>query len=208
MNEYEDFLRGLPALIDGLATHGHVVCDDFLSPAQTAALRDEGAQRLAGGEFHRAGVGRAEQQAVRDEIRGDSVRWLDPQRRAPAEQAYWQRIEALQAALNRELFLGIREGEFHYAHYPVGGFYKRHLDRFRDDDARVVSVVCYLNEGWQDADGGQLRLWLEAGEDAPQLDIAPRGGRLVLFMADRFWHAVLPATQPRWSVTGWLRRAG
>jgi SM-20-related protein len=32
------------------------------------------------------------------------------------------------------------------------------------------------------------------------------GARLALFLADAFIHEVLPATQPRWSLTGWFRR--
>lgn len=201
------FEQALPSYIDRLAEDGWVVVDDFLNPAQIRALRDEGARRLEAGEFHRAGVGRAQQQSVRDDIRSDAVRWLDPQQHQPAEQPYWQQIEQLQAALNAHLFLGIREGEFHYAHYPAGGFYQRHLDRFRDNDARVISCVLYLNEDWQEGDGGQLRLWLDAEGSREYRDIVPLGGRLVLFRSERFWHAVQPATRPRWSVTGWLRRA-
>lgn len=202
-----DLVSRIPAIIDSLAEHGWVVIDDFLSPPEVAALRAEGQRRQAAGEFHRASVGRAEQQSVRDDIRSDAVRWLDPHDRQPAELPYWAGIEALQQALNQQLFLGIREGEFHYASYPAGGFYQRHLDRFRDNDARVISCVCYLNKDWQDADGGRLRLWLDEAGQADHRDIAPLGGRLVLFRSERFWHAVQPASRPRWSVTGWLRRA-
>lgn len=42
---------------------------------------------------------------------------------------------------------------------PTGAFYRRHLDRFRDDDRRMVSAVLYLNEDWQPQDGGQLRMF-------------------------------------------------
>jgi SM-20-related protein len=211
-----DFTARIPALIDTLAAQGWVVCDHFLSDTEALALRDEGMRRCAAGEFHRAGVGRSAAQTVRDDIRGDEVRWLDPQVRSKAEQPYWTRIETLQAALNRELFLGIREGEFHYAHYPAGAFYQRHLDRFRDDDKRVISAVCYLNADWNDTHGGHLRFWPDANtpiqplerhdEHGRYLDILPALGRLILFRADRFWHAVQPATQERWSVTGWMRR--
>ncbi|MGQ5521720.1 2OG-Fe(II) oxygenase [Chitinimonas sp. PSY-7] len=197
----------LPAIIDALAEQGWVVVDGFLTPAQITALRVEGERRYAAGEFHRAGIGRATQQQIRDDIRSDAVRWLDPIDRQPAELPYWANIEALQTELNRSLYLGIHEGEFHYAHYPAGGFYQRHLDRFRDNSARVISCVFYLNEDWQDTDGGHLRLWLDAEGQAEYRDIAPQAGRLVLFTSERFWHAVQPATRPRWSVTGWLRRA-
>lgn len=196
----------IPTLIDALAERGWVVLDDFLPPSAIAALRDEATNRLGAGQFHRAGVGRSEGLAVRDGVRGDSVRWLDASAPSPAELPYWEAITQLQEAFNRELFLGIREGEFHYAHYPEGGFYKRHIDRFRDDDARTVSVVLYLNEGWQPGNGGELRIWTEPEEPAHYVDITPQGGRLVLFLSERFWHEVLPAQCPRWSLTGWMRR--
>lgn len=206
LDDNDLFLSRLPKLIDTLAEYGWVVCDDFLTADEAAALRIDGRLRHVQGDFHRAGVGRADGKAVRDDVRGDDVLWLDPSARSEAEQIYWQRIEALQTALNRELFLGIREGEFHYAHYPVGAFYQRHLDRFRDDDARVISVVCYLNSDWQDDQGGHLRLWLDGEGKEVHVDVAPRAGRLVLFRSERFWHAVQPAKRPRWSVTGWMRR--
>jgi SM-20-related protein len=207
MTALQAFEARLPSIIDALATQGWVVVNDFLTSTITAGLLAEGKVRQAEGRFHRASVGRAQGQAVRDEIRGDHVLWLDPAQPSSAEACYWAQIEALQQALNEALYLGIREGEFHYAHYPVGAFYKRHIDRFRDDDARVVSTVCYLNENWQTGDGGQIRLWLEGNGEGPYEDILPQAGRLVLFMADRFWHEVLPATRERWSLTGWLRRA-
>jgi SM-20-related protein len=207
MNPIDNLSARLPFIIDALADRGWVVVDDFLTPAIAAGLLAEGKARQEEGRFHRASVGRAQGQAVRDDIRGDHVLWLDPAQQSAVETCYWAQIEALRQALNEALFLGIREGEFHYAHYPVGTFYKRHIDRFRDDDARVVSAVCYLNENWQAGDGGQIRLWLEGNGEGPHEDILPQAGRLVLFMADRFWHEVLPATRERWSLTGWLRRA-
>ena len=206
MNPGETLVARLPTIVDALAAHGWVVVDDFLTPTLAKTLLAEGRAREAQGAFHRASVGRAQGQAVRDDIRGDHVLWLDPAQPSSAEACYWAQIETLRLALNAALYLGIREGEFHYAHYPVGAFYRRHIDRFRDDDARVVSAVCYLNENWQTADGGQIRLWLEGNGEGAFEDILPQAGRLVLFMADRFWHEVLPATRERWSLTGWLRR--
>jgi SM-20-related protein len=192
--------------LDTLADQGWVVMDDFLSVDEALALQHYAAAREAAGDFHRAGVGRGAGLAVREDVRGDTVRWLDESSLAPPETVYWSRIEAVRAALNRQLYLGLRRGEYHYAHYPVGTGYQRHLDRFRDHDARTVSAVCYLNADWQQAEGGALRLWLDADPNGPFEDISPCAGRLVLFLSDRFWHAVLPATRPRWSLTGWMRR--
>lgn len=166
-------------------------------------LRAEGERRRAAGGFARAGIGRSSERRTYDAIRSDDVLWLDEQAAQAAEAPYWAGMQVLRQALNRELFLGLRSSEFHYAHYPVGGFYKRHLDRFQDSDSRVLSCVLYLNEGWQETDGGQLRIW--TGEDA-WLDVVPCGGRLVTFLSGQFWHEVQAAQRERWSLTGWMRR--
>ena len=87
--------------------------------------------------------------------------------------------------------------------YPPGATYGRHRDRFRDDYARVLSCVLYLNEGWQPGDGGALRLHLDDGD---ALDVAPVGGTLVAFMSESFDHEVPPAKRTRIALTGWFRR--
>ena len=66
----------------------------------------------------------------------------------------------------------------------------------------MISVVLYLNEGWTDADGGQLRLHLAGG---PR-DVLPELGTFVIFRSDTVPHEVLPAARPRYSLTGWYRR--
>jgi len=113
----------------------------------------------------------------------------------------------LREQLDRELFLGLRELEAHYALYPPGARYARHRDRFRDDDARVLSAVLYLNDDWNEADGGALRLYFDTGVSTPYRDIAPHAGTLVLFLSAEFDHEVLPATRERLSVAAWFRRA-
>jgi hypothetical protein len=86
---------------------------------------------------------------------------------------------------------------------PPRASYRRHRDRFHDDDERVLSCALYLNESWADADGGALRIYLDGGAAR---DILPVGGTLVCFLSDRFEHKVLPATHERLALTGWLRR--
>jgi SM-20-related protein len=105
--------------------------------------------------------------------------------------------------LNRELMLGLVECESHYAVYPPGAGYTRHLDRLRDSDARVVSAVFYLNEAWRAADGGALRLYLADGSSR---DILPHAGTLLLFLSAQFEHEVLPATRERMSIACWMRQ--
>src|SRR2546421_26403 len=75
--------------------------------------------------------------------------------------------------------------------------------RFRDDDARMLSCVLYLNDAWTAADGGALRIYLSPTDVC---DVLPVGGTLVCFLSDRYEHEVLPATRERLAITGWFRR--
>ena len=111
-------------------------------------------------------------------------------------------LEALRIAINSTTYAGLFDLECHYAIYPPGARYRRHSDCLRDDDARVLSVVLYLNEDWRPADGGELMLYVGDGA----LLVSPAGGTLVAFLSSQFEHEVLPATRERCSLTGWFRR--
>src|SRR5690606_22858277 len=113
---------------------------------------------------------------------------------------YLNKLEALSHTLKEALFLSLKDYEVHMTIYPEGAFYKRHLDQFNRDDHRRLSAICYLNESWEESDGGQLRLYLPEGAR----DILPVAGRLVCFRSDQIEHEVLPANRPRLSLTGWL----
>lgn len=193
----------LDEIVAALAEPGWCVVPDFLSAAETASLRSECLAAQTHGDFHRAGVGRGTAE-VRSEIRGDQVLWVDEAHAGPALQDTLAKLEALRLAVNQHLFLGLFDVELHFAIYPPGAGYRRHLDRFQDDDRRTLTVILYLNENWTDADGGLLRFWPDASENA--LEIKPAGGTLVTFLSDRFWHEVAPARKTRLSLTGWFRR--
>jgi len=115
---------------------------------------------------------------------------------------FLETMDQLRLHLNRTLYLGLYETENHFAMYPPGSFYRRHIDRFRDDDRRVVSSILYLNEQWLPQHGGALRLLLKDGPT----DVDPVANRLVLFMSDQVEHEVLVTHAQRLSLTGWFRR--
>lgn len=190
-------------IVASLADPGWRVVPAFLSEEETAALRAECQQAHAAGAFHPAGVGSG-QAALRTDIRGDHVLWVEQHLAGPALKATLEKLESLRQAVNQGLFLGLFDVELHFAIYPPGSFYQRHLDRFRDDDRRALTVILYLNDNWSPEDGGVLRLWPDANGEP--LEIAPRGGTLVTFLSERFWHEVLPARRNRLSLTGWFRR--
>ncbi len=149
-----------------------------------------------------AAVGPAGEELVIPSIRGDYTRWLDDCPPTEAGAAFLQIMDGLRSTLNRSLFVGLDSFETHYALYPPGAGYRKHLDRFKGNPLRQVSVVAYLNQAWQPGDGGELRLHLDEGAH----DVAPRGGTLAVFMSDSIVHEVLAANRDRASLVGWFRR--
>ena len=192
--------RGLGFLLEGILADGIAVRDRFLSPAEVRALACCAEARRARGAFAAARIG-AERTLERRDIRGDFTCWLEPPVFEPEAQLL-ATLEELRLELNRGATLGLFDLEMHYARYPPGAGYARHVDRPQKRNARLISLVLYLNEDWGPHDGGALRCF-EGGKVLR--DIEPVGGRLVAFITDGREHEVLPARRPRLSATGWFR---
>ncbi|MBV7567166.1 2OG-Fe(II) oxygenase [Pseudomonas sp. PDM27] len=191
-------------IVDDLAEHGWSQQNIFLPQDLTRALAAECRKRAAEGELAPAAVGRGPFSEIREGIRGDHIQWIDPGQ-AEACDSYLSLMDSLREAINRGLFLGLEDFESHFAMYPPGAFYLKHVDRFRDDDRRMVSAVVYLNDAWLPEHGGQLRMYLDNDR---VYDVQPTGGCLVVFLSGEVPHEVLPATRDRLSLTGWFRRRG
>ncbi len=200
-------------IIDSIAGEGYGVLDNFLTADDVSALAGQLRHRRAEGQFRTAGIGQG-QATIETRIRGDEILWLDEKKATPEETAFLTRIDAFRQYVNQTCYMGLQDAEFHYALYPPGTFYKRHLDQFRTgarpgDAQRKLSVICYLNTDWTEADGGQLAIYLPDDETGTERTVAiePLGGRLVCFESGRLEHEVKPATRERLSLTGWLRTA-
>ncbi|NUU37975.1 2OG-Fe(II) oxygenase [Pseudomonas sp. C2B4] len=191
-------------IVDDLAANGWSQQNIFLPLDLTRALAAECRKRAGEGELAPAAVGRGPSSEIREGIRGDHIQWIEPGQGEACDN-YLQLMDSLREAINRDLFLGLEDFESHFAMYPPGAFYLKHVDRFRDDDRRTVSAVVYLNDAWLPEHGGQLRMYLD--EDR-QYDVVPTGGCLVVFLSGDVPHEVLPATRERLSLTGWFRRRG
>lgn len=184
-----------------LRDKGYAIIDDALPPQLAAALRQTSADQLEH-NAHAAGVGRRQDHAVDQNIRGDYISWLSPDDTASA--AYLSLMDSLRLTLNEALFLGLFSYEAHYACYPAGAFYRTHLDAFKGARSRLLSTVYYLNENWPDSAGGELKLYAEDG--ITQIEtIQPLFNRLVVFLSEEFPHEVSPATRPRYSIAGWFK---
>jgi SM-20-related protein len=188
------------SIADNLAEHGYAIANQFLSQKEVDEINSLPAFQHSQEKFKKAGVGRNADLQINEAIRGDYIQWIDKKSAAAPLVSYLDRIHELIEFLNQTLFLSLKDFEVHMTVYPIGSYYKRHLDQFKKDDHRKLSVLCYLNEHWTEDDGGQLRMFLPD----TNLDILPTAGKLVCFRSDKIEHEVLPATRERRSLTGWI----
>jgi len=63
-------------------------------------------------------------------------------------------------------------------------------------------LINYLNENWQEEDGGQLCLY----NDTKKVSVAPQSKTAVFFKSDELEHEVELCTKTRMSISGWLKR--
>jgi SM-20-related protein len=210
------------------ADDGFAVLPGALPPSLRRGLLAEAAALQEEDALEQAQIGRGQDQTLLRSVRRTKIAWLDGT--TPVQREFLRACEALRLSVNRALFLGLFEFEAHFAHYPPGGFYARHLDAFRLERgagpgaalgrkasrSRVLSLVAYLGEEWQEEDGGELALWrdLPMRDARPDLDalraedalrVPPRGGDVVLMLSERIPHEVLPTTKDRYAIAGWFR---
>lgn len=199
----------IDAIADALVEKGYVIMDNLLPEDLLTALIEH-FNCLQKSEFASAGVGRKKDFAVQENIRSDKIHWLSPSTQATTDFLLW--MDTLRIGLNRRLFLNLCDYESHFAYYPIGAFYKKHLDSFREQlspqtkhhSNRTLSTVVYLNKNWQRDDGGELILYEQEGDSIIE-KITPVLGRLVIFLSEKFPHEVLPAVCERKSIAGWFR---
>jgi SM-20-related protein len=189
------------AIAEALTMRGYIIMPSVLPEGLARGLmeagRDESERR-----FVSAATGREQNRQLNLEVRSDKIDWVAGENEA--ERGYLDWMETLRLALNRRLFLGLFDYECLFACYEPGAFYKTHLDAFEGRRNRILSTVYYLNPGWEEGDGGELRLYQR---DARTLieEVKPVHNTLVLFLSERFPHEVLPAVKHRYSLTGWFR---
>jgi SM-20-related protein len=183
---------------------GISIQDRFVAPAVARQLRECASAREQRGGFAAARIGGSGAERREDGIRSDFTCWLlEPL--LPPEIALLQQLEELRLQLNRDAYLGLFELEMHYAKYLPGAGYARHVDQPRGSTTRKLSLVVYLNSGWQSVDGGELRIHQGADEF---IDVEPLEGRLVCFLTADREHEVRTARRDRLSISGWFSGRG
>jgi SM-20-related protein len=198
-----DPAQAIPALAQVLGQQDWVCLPDFLPATRVAALRCEAEALRDAGRFHPAGIGHIAER--RTDVRGDDIHWVEEE--APLAWSLQHReLAQLKDAINATLYLGLNDLEMHYAAYPAGAGYARHMDRFQGESRRALSLVLYLNESWDPEDGGDLCLYPDAAAVEPVARISPRGGTLVCLLSEHVPDQVKSTRRTRWSLSGWFRR--
>ncbi|TDN88150.1 SM-20-related protein [Salegentibacter sp. 24] len=193
-------------IITNLVDHQYCIVDDFFDLEEVAMLRDSLKAKFEESQFKKAAIGNKTNEVVAKSIRGDFILWLNEAEGGEAEKLFFTKINSLVEYLNKTCFLGILTKEFHYALYPEGTFYQRHLDTFQNDGRRKLSLVCYLNEeDWKPENGGELVIYSQENDLEIYKSIYPMPGRVVIFESQVLEHEVKPVKTARLSITGWLK---
>ncbi|WP_111539989.1 2OG-Fe(II) oxygenase [Mesonia algae] len=191
-------------IIEDLLKDQYSIIDTFFDASEIEILRTATLQKFEEDQFKKSAIGNRTNEVIEKAIRGDFILWIDEQKADRAESIFFTKINNLVAYLNKTCFMGILHKEFHYAVYPTGTFYKRHLDTFQNDSRRKLSIVCYLNEeNWLTTNGGELVIYKPYGGEEV---IYPMPGRVVIFESQVLEHEVKKVTNDqRLSITGWLK---
>lgn len=194
------------SIIADILENQYSIVDGFFSLEEVAELRQSLLTKYEEDNFKKAAIGNRVNETIEKSVRGDFILWMNEANAEPLEKHFFSKINSFVDYLNKTCFLGILQKEFHYALYPEGTFYRRHLDTFQNDDRRKLSMVCYLNdEDWKPANGGELVIYNEGAGGEQAINIYPFPGRMVIFESQVLEHEVKPVKTPRLSITGWLK---
>lgn len=193
--------KDFETMISGYISENVGIAEHFLSDELASHLRKNLLALQKKKLLVHAGTGNNEKLSHDTQVRGDSIYWLDREHDNAYENEFLDQIDDFVKYLNRSCFAGITSYEFHYSLYETGTFYKKHLDQFLNNPGRKFSMINYLNENWNERDGGQLKIYQSYNDKK----IAPTSGKAVFFKSDQLQHEVLVTNAPRMSITGWLK---
>lgn len=188
-------------LIDTYIENKVGIANNFLGEVLAMQLKENLLNHYKESQMLSAGTGNDTVISHNKLVRGDKIFWLDRSHNDPYENDFFDLMDRFVTHLNATCYTGITGYEFHYTLYETGSFYKKHLDQFRNNGSRQYSMIMYLNDGWQQNDGGELRI--HQGET--RQSISPTNGKSVFFKSSELEHEVLPTNKPRMSITGWLK---
>lgn len=186
-----------------LEHRSYAVIENFVAPIEAQYLLEEIQRLIEEQALKDAAIGRGVQSDVVKSIRKDEIKWIDPATTNKDISSFLAIIEQLGVYLSQYFRVTIKRYEGHWAHYPSGAFYKKHVDQFQETNNRIFSIITYLNPNWSYSDGGELVIYQD---NKPTIKIKPKLGSLVCFRSDLLFHEVLPTNRSRYSITGWYRK--
>ena len=186
-------------MLSSIENRGYYLQTGLIADTLVFELRKIMDERYEQDLFKKAGVGKGAVFTINENVRRDSILWIENEPVNPIVKLYSDFITSLIPELNRYFFLPLKDKELMFAMYEPGSFYKKHKDRFEQNQHRFFTAVLYLTD-WKEGDGGELQLFLP---NENVIKVQPKAGTFLLFQSE-IEHEVLPALANRYSITGWI----
>ncbi|MBL7555162.1 MAG: 2OG-Fe(II) oxygenase [Bdellovibrionaceae bacterium] len=197
----DDRLKEILGQID---ESGFYICDAFLDTESVIHWKQFIERHNDDRPFRDSTIGKKGHEVKNANIRSDKILWIHDFSGETQGIGDW--LTELSAELKNYFRLPIDDIEAHFAIYPAGARYEKHIDNGTGLNNRLFTFIFYLNPNWKPGDGGELVIYDPNHSEQEICRVQPRGGTFVLFRSDLFHHEVLQAQVPRYSFTGWLRR--
>jgi len=185
-------------ILDALVKDGFIVIDEALDANLAKELLNFAREQ---NNYKQAGISSALDTHIDKTRRSDKILWLNEDNAVQSK--FLDFTSRLQKSINQELYMGLSYYESHFAIYNEGDYYEKHLDSFKNSKNRVVTTVYYLNEQWNQSDGGELVIYDK--NDNVLSKVLPKQNTLIIFLSDKFPHEVLATNKTRYSIAGWFR---
>ncbi|KAG7379334.1 Egl nine 3 [Phytophthora pseudosyringae] len=207
---------------------GFVVKEGFLGRREALAVRDALTELATHEPLREAKVGAGGNLRYDRAVRGDKIHWIQTpsdlnaptETISPAILHLRRRVESLVYELKKvSPQLDLRNVvSTQFAIFPGDGArFVKHLDTYsnaqrdergemsKDGLVRLITCVYYLNDEWEPAHGGHLRVHLKDSKLVPTChwDVPPKLDSLMVFRSLDVVHEVLPTYRERKAVTIW-----
>ena len=204
ISQIDDLLseQTLDNIADALNLTGYIILNNAIELSLLNNLQNRMLQ-IPVEQWIQAGVGRKQTHQLNTSIRSDKISWITQNNQTEID--FLDIMELLRSGINKRLFLGLFDYESHFAIYPKGSFYQKHVDALKGKSNRILSTVVYLNDNWKKDNGGELLIYKNS-----QIvqSIVPYLGTVVIFLSEGNPHEVLKANRERQSIAGWFRLNG
>mmetsp|Transcript_12600 Transcript_12600/g.20349 ORF Transcript_12600/g.20349 Transcript_12600/m.20349 type:complete len:580 (-) Transcript_12600:1060-2799(-) len=200
-----------PSLIQALRSQdiGFAYIDGLLGSDACSTLCSR-VREIPPGEFEQAKMGGDSWIKWKDgNYRGDKTTWISSvwDKENTMFSPLIKRLKQIRQQLQREFRLGDKTS-IQLAQYPAdnGSGYTKHSDVSphikQDEEQRVITVLYYLNPGWQvEKNGGSLVMFKRDGTTE---EISPVADRVVLFRSNMEHQVRSSSGRARWAISCWF----